>query len=75
MSRAAAWVLLFAAAVAASAGCGFGLADDTGKPVPSGYWKWRCPDGGTPAPDAGCRPPVSADGGARSDGASPPDAR
>ncbi len=38
----------------AALGCGFGLADDTGKPIPSDYWKWTCPDGGRPAPDAGC---------------------
>lgn len=64
MSRAAAWMLLLAAAggLAIATGCGFGLADDTGKPVPSDYWKWACADGGAPAPDAGCRPTVPADG-------------
>lgn len=69
MSRAAARMLLLVAsgAVAISAGCGFGLADDTGKPAPSDYWKWACPDGGAPAPDAGCRPAVPADAGATAD--------
>ncbi|HVY40678.1 MAG TPA: hypothetical protein VHM31_22220 [Polyangia bacterium] len=81
MSRAAAWMLLLvtagavAASVAVSGGCGFGLADDTGKPVPSDYWKWVCPDGGAPSRDAGCHPPAPADGGATPDGAYPPDAR
>jgi outer membrane lipopolysaccharide assembly protein LptE/RlpB len=70
MSRVATWLILIAAAVGLVAGCGFGLADDTGKPIPSGYWKWVCADGGAPIPDAGCRPPVPADGDA-----TPPDAR
>ncbi|HVT07443.1 MAG TPA: hypothetical protein VHO67_08290 [Polyangia bacterium] len=74
MSRAAAWMLLLAALAGAAAGCGFGLADDTGKPLPSGYWTWACPDGGAPAPDAGCHPAVPADGGATAGEASP-DAR
>jgi hypothetical protein len=40
-------------------GCGFGLADDTGQPIPSDYWKWSCPDGSAPSADAGC-PSVDA---------------
>ena len=51
MSRLFAWIWLL---VAALAGCGFGGADDTGRPIPADYWRWRCPDGGAPAPDAGC---------------------
>ena len=54
MSRVAAWVVLLAAAVGLVASCGFGVADDTGKPIPGNTWKWACPDGGAPAPDAGC---------------------
>ncbi len=56
MSRLAACALLLAAAVALTAsGCGFGVADDSGKAIPADYWKWACPDGGAPAPDAGCK--------------------
>ncbi len=61
MSRGAVWLLLIAATVAVAAGCGFGVADDTGKPIPVDYWKWACPDGGPPVPDAGC----NADAGPR----------
>ena len=60
MSRLPAWALLFAAAAAVVAGCGFGVADDTGQPVPAGYWRWVCPDGGAPAPDAGCKAQIDA---------------
>lgn len=49
---------LFALA-AATSGCGFGVADDTGKAIPATYWKWACPDGGAPAPDAGCQTDAS----------------
>ncbi|HLK90433.1 MAG TPA: hypothetical protein VKZ18_11095 [Polyangia bacterium] len=58
--------LLLAASIAA-AGCGFGLADDTGKPIPGQYWPWVCADGAAPSGDAGCAPPdarVPVDGGA-----------
>ena len=50
--RALALLLL---AASAAVGCGFGLADDTGKPVPGQYWPWVCADGGAPG-DAGCGP-------------------
>ncbi|HSS39088.1 MAG TPA: hypothetical protein VLT58_09995 [Polyangia bacterium] len=60
MSRlAACTVLLAVAGGAAVLGCGFGLADDTGKAIPADYWKWTCPDGGTPAADAGCKADAS----------------
>jgi len=54
MPRLLAWVLLLAAAVGA---CGFGRADDTGKPIPADAWPWTCPDGGPATPDAGCLAP------------------
>lgn len=51
-------LVLLAAVIA---GCGFGLADDTGKPIPENTWGWACPDGQNPAPDAGCAaPPADA---------------
>jgi hypothetical protein len=51
---------LFCLGLAAFAiGCGFGLADDTGKPIPGPYWPWICADGSTPDGDAGC-PPIDA---------------
>jgi hypothetical protein len=40
-------------------GCGFGLADDTGSPIPGHPWGWVCADGGSPDGDAGC-PPADA---------------
>jgi hypothetical protein len=45
------------------AGCGFGLADDTGKPIPGQHWPWVCADGGA-AGDAGC---PASDAGAEPD--------
>jgi hypothetical protein len=41
-----------------AAACGFGFANDTGTPIPNGWWSWACPDG-TPVPDGGC-PPTDA---------------
>lgn len=35
-------------------GCGFGLADDSGKPLPGQYWGWACADGGAPDGPGGC---------------------
>jgi hypothetical protein len=59
-------VLLLGASLAA-VGCGFGLAHDTGQPIPGQYWPWVCADGGA-AGDAGCGPadagPSPPDGGA-----------
>jgi hypothetical protein len=52
--------LLLATAASAAAGCGFGRADDTGRPIPGQYWGWVCPNGDAPDGDAGC---PSADGG------------
>jgi hypothetical protein len=50
------WMAL--AATLFSPACGFGLADDSGKPIPAtDYWGWQCVDGSTPDPDAGCPPP------------------
>ena len=53
--------LLLAAAATAAVGCGFGRADDTGRPIPGQYWGWVCPSGDAPDGDAGC---PSAEGGA-----------
>jgi len=39
---------------AAAVGCGFGRADDSGKPIPGPYWGWACPDGGAPDAAGGC---------------------
>jgi hypothetical protein len=50
-----------AAAGAAVIGCGFRLADDSGKPIPGPYWGWACPDGGAPDGPGGC---VGGDAGA-----------
>jgi hypothetical protein len=47
------------------AGCGFGLADDTGAPIPGHRWGWVCADGGA-AGDAGC-PPEDAGANDRAD--------
>ena len=61
-----------AATVAITAvGCGFGRADDTGRPIPGRYWGWVCPGGETPDDDAGC---PSADSGAFGEGRPPVDA-
>ena len=49
---------LLAALAGALVGCGFGRADDTGRPIPGPSWGWICPDGTTPG-DAGC-PPADA---------------
>jgi len=68
MRRFILWPLLAAAATAA-AGCGFGRADDTGRPIPGQYWGWVCPSGDAPIGDAGCR---SADGGASAPADGPP---
>jgi len=46
---------------AAAVGCGFGRADDSGKPIPGPYWGWACPDGGAPDAAGGCH---LGDGGA-----------
>jgi hypothetical protein len=53
--------LLTLAFLLATAACGFGFSNDTGKPIPEGWWPWVCPDGTVPAPDAGC---PAVDGGA-----------
>jgi hypothetical protein len=50
---------LAAAAAVTAIGCGFGLADDSGKPIPRQYWGWACPDGGAPDGPGGC---VGTDG-------------
>jgi hypothetical protein len=52
---------VFALSLLFSAACGFGFADDTGKPIPAAdYWGWQCADGSTPDRDAGC--PLCPDG-------------
>jgi hypothetical protein len=63
--------LTLAAFLAAAAiGCGFGLADDSGKPSPGQYWGWACPDGAAAHADAGCvAADASADAALTSDGA------
>jgi hypothetical protein len=70
MRRAFAALLLGGSVTAA--GCGFGLADDTGKPIPGQYWRWVCADGNPPQGDAGCLPvdaaASDADAGVPSDG-------
>jgi hypothetical protein len=53
--------LVLAAAGGAALGCGFGRADDSGKPIPGQYWGWACPDGGKASADGGC---FAADAGA-----------
>jgi hypothetical protein len=58
-----------AASAAAALGCGFGRADDSGKPIPGQYWGWACPDGGAPDPNTGCRATDAGIGDATSDGA------
>jgi hypothetical protein len=48
--------------VAFALSCGFGLADDSGNPIPAtDYWGWMCADGGAPNPDSGCPPPGPCD--------------
>jgi hypothetical protein len=43
-------VLGFLVTLAAVAvGCGFGRADDTGRPIPGNYWGWTTPDAGADA--------------------------
>ena len=37
-----------------AAGCGFGIGDDSGQPVPGQWWPWVCADGGGAVPDGGC---------------------
>jgi hypothetical protein len=57
MRRPQSWIPLMAMTCWV-ASCGFGFADDTGKPIPSpDYWGWMCADGSQPDPDAGCPPP------------------
>jgi len=43
--------------LATTLACGIGTYADTGSPTPGPWWPWVCPDGGGPAPDAGCEPP------------------
>jgi len=70
MRRSAICLALAALAITA-AGCGFGRADDTGRPIPGHYWGWVCPNGDAPQGDAGCPP---ADTGTdRADAAGAPD--
>jgi hypothetical protein len=61
-------ICLALAAVAAlaitAAGCGFGRADDTGRPIPGHSWGWVCPNGDAPDGEAGC---MSADGATNAD--------
>jgi hypothetical protein len=45
---------LGATAAATAIGCGFGRANDTGKPIPGQYWGWACADGGAPDGPGGC---------------------
>jgi hypothetical protein len=56
-------VILLGLAIAAfTATCGFGLYGDDGAANPSpDYWGWRCADGTTPDPDAGCLPQTCDD--------------
>ena len=61
-----------AAAGAAVIGCGFRLADDSGKPIPGQYWRWACPDGGAPDGPGGCVGADAAPDGA-GDAAAPAD--
>ena len=61
--------LALAATIAAAAvGCGFGRADDSGRPIPGQYWGWACPDGGPANADAGCLPADAGAGDAAIDG-------
>jgi hypothetical protein len=48
----------------AAAACGFGLANDSGQPIPGpNYWGWVCAYGPVPANvDAGCPPGPCGDG-------------
>jgi hypothetical protein len=61
--------LALTAITAAALGCGFGRADDSGKPIPGQYWGWACPDGGAAHADAGCSADGDANPGLASDGA------
>ena len=65
--------LLLATAASAAAGCGFGRADDTGRPIPGQYWGWVCPNGDAPDGDAGCPPADGGAGDAREDAGRPAD--
>jgi hypothetical protein len=66
-------LLATAASAAAAAGCGFGRADDTGRPIPGQYWGWVCPNGDAPDGDAGCPVADGGTGGADVDGGAPAD--
>jgi hypothetical protein len=57
--------LVLAVCMAMPAACGIGPYGDTGSPEPGPWWPWVCPDGGTPAPDAGCLPAQPTDARAR----------
>lgn len=50
-------LILAASIVPVAVGCGFGRADDSGKPIPGRYWRWACPDGGAPDAAGGCSIP------------------
>ncbi len=54
-------ILALLTLLAALGGCGSGLYDDSGNPVPGQWWPWVCADGGL-APDSGC-PVPACDGG------------
>jgi hypothetical protein len=59
MRRSRLWCALVVALGGWAIACGFGFANDTGKPIPSlDYWGWQCADGGAPDPDAGCPAPT-----------------
>ena len=47
-------LLATAALTITTGGCGFGRADDTGRPIPGQHWRWVCPSGDAPDGDAGC---------------------
>ena len=69
MRRSVTCLLLLATAVAGitAAGCGFGRADDTGRPIPGQYWGWVCPSGDAPDGDAGCPSTDGGPGGSNAD--------
>jgi hypothetical protein len=70
MRRLVTILVVTALAGAAVEGCGFGLADDTGRPIPGQYWGWVCASGEPPDGDAGCPPTdAGADAGVGTDGA------
>jgi hypothetical protein len=69
MRRSLLALTLAAPLAALPVGCGFGRADDSGKPIPGPHWGWACPDGAATNADAGCPPTDAGMRDATSDGA------